>query len=170
MPARLAVLLFIVASAASAHSQETPKQQAKPCPWLTAGTAEAMLGGEATATVAVTGHPDGTAAGSCRFVRNSRKGPLSIDILVGAADTHPCPPDSVKLKAIGNEATQCRHVDATTPRSDQIAGRVRRTFFVVTMTGVADAIKAEPSDPRIADAYGASPIQRLAEIVAGNLF
>ena len=159
--ARPAVVLFIVASAAAALGQTSPA-----CPWVPSGTAERLLGGEVT----VVAHVDGNAAGSCSFVRGSGENAASIEIRVGPMDTHPCPQDSVKLKALGNEAVQCRHGAAPSRQSDQIAGRIRNVFFVVTMTNIPGATTPEPSDPRLADAYAASPIERLAEQVVGNLY
>jgi len=159
--ARLAVLLFIFASAMAAMGQSTPA-----CPWITSGTAERLLGGE----VSVTAHVEGNAAGSCSFVRQSGSSASSIEILVGPSDTHACPQDSPKLKALGNEAVQCRHIISSSRQSDQIAGRIRNIFFVVTMIDIPDATRQEPSDPRLADTYGASPIERLAEVVVGNLY
>jgi hypothetical protein len=38
------------------------------------------------------------------------------------------------------------------------------------MTNIADATRKEPDDPRLADAYAASQIERLAEQVVGNLY
>jgi hypothetical protein len=38
------------------------------------------------------------------------------------------------------------------------------------MTNIPDATKLEPSDPKLADAYAASPLERLAEQVVGNLY
>lgn len=159
--ARLAVVLFIVASAAAALGQTSPA-----CPWVPSGTAERLLGGEVT----VVAHVEGNAAGSCSFVRGSGEDAASIEIRVGPTDTHPCPQDSVKLKALGNEAVQCRHGASPSRQSDQIAGRIRNVFFVVTMTNIRGATTPEPSDPRLADSYGASPIERLAEQVVGNLY
>ena len=158
---RFFVVLILIACAAS-----VPGQVTKTCPWVTSGTAERLLGGEAS----VVAHIDANAFGSCRFTRQGGSSTASIEILVGLADTHPCSSDSTKLKAIGNEAVQCRHNSTPSEQSDQIAGRIRKMYFVVTMTNLPDATKQEPSDPHLADAYGASPIQRLAELVVGNLY
>jgi hypothetical protein len=159
--ARLIVVFLIVASAVAAMGQTTTG-----CPWVTSGTAERLLGGE----VSVTAHVEGNAAGSCGFVRQSGSRTASIEILVGPMDTHPCPQDSVKLKALGNEAVQCRHSSSSSQQSDQIAGRIRNMYFVVTMINIPGATRQEPSDPRLADSFGASPIESLAETVVGNLY
>jgi hypothetical protein len=118
----------------------------------------------------MTVHVEENATGSCKFVRQSANSTSSIEILVGPMDTHSCPQDSTKLKALGNEAVQCHHATSSSQQSDQIAGRIRNTFFVVTMSNIPDATRQEPSDPHLADAFGASPIERLAEVVVGNLY
>lgn len=157
---RLAVVLTIFVSALAAVGQT-----AAACPWVASGTAEKLLGGE----VSLSAHVDGYAAGSCSF-RLKRGGSAAIEILIGPVDTHPCPQDSQKLTALGNEAVQCRHAASASQQSDQIAGRIRKVFFVVTMTNIPDATRPEPSDPKLADAYAASAIERLAEQVVGNLY
>lgn len=158
---RLIVVFSIFASAVAAFGQTSPV-----CPWVTSGTAERLLGGE----VSVTAHVEDNAAGSCSFRLKSGETAASIEILVGPTDTHPCPQDSIALKALGNEAVQCRHIVSSAQQSDQIAGRIRKVFFVVTMTNIPDATKLDPSDPKLADAYAASPLERLAEQVVGNLY
>jgi hypothetical protein len=160
--ARLALALFVFGGLGSAlgHASTT-------CPWLTTGTAERFLGGE----VLVATNVDGSAGGSCSFTRHGDTGNATfIEILAGAIDTHPCPQESVKVKALGNEAVQCRHSLSASSQSDQIAGRIRKTFFVVTIANVPGATKKEPSDPRLNDAYGVSVVERLAELVVGNLY
>jgi hypothetical protein len=156
----LALIVFVGAGTALGHA-------APMCPWLTSGTAERFLGGE----VSVAANVDSSGAGgSCSFTRPGGDRAPSIEILVGPIDTHACPQDSIKLKALGNEAVQCRLSASPSKQSDQIAGRIRKTFFVVTITNVPGATRKEPEDPRIKDAYGASPIERLTELVVGNLY
>jgi hypothetical protein len=154
--ARLAILLFIIASSADAMGQATTS-----CPWLTTGTAAKLLGGEVT----VVAHVDGSFAGSCRFVRQSGDLTASIEVLVGSTDSHLCPEGSIKLNALGNAAVQCHVRDAYI-----IAGRIRDVYFAVSMTNLSGATKQEPDDPRLADAYGASALERIAEQVVGNLY
>jgi len=158
---RLAVVLVLLASAAAAQSQTTTV-----CPWVTTGTAERLMGGEVSTLV----HADGNTAGSCRFSRQRGNTAASIEILVGPADAHLCPQESTSLKALGNEAVQCRISSSPSQVSDRIAGRIRKVFFVVTMTNIPDATQPEPADPHLADAYAASAIERLAEQVVGNLY
>ena len=159
--ARCAVALLILASAGAALGQSTAT-----CPWVALGTAERLLGDTVTAVAQV--NPNG--AGSCTFSVRGGKSLESIEILVGPTDTRPCPPDSLKLKALGNAAVECRHGSSSSQQSDQIAGHIRNMFFVLTMTNIPGATKQEPSDPRVADSFGASPLERLAEQVVGNLY
>lgn len=158
---RFALVFSIVASAVAAMGQTTVA-----CPWVASGTAERLLGGG----VSVIAHIEGNAAGSCSFRLKSGDSPASIEILVGPVDTHPCPQDSLRLKALGNEAVQCGHAPSSSQQSDRIAGRIRKVFFVVTMNNIPGATRLEPSDPLLADSYAASPIERLAEQVVGNLY
>lgn len=141
-------------------------QTALPCPWLTTGSAAKILGGDVTMMVRASGNWEG----SCRFTRQTGEAMEALEILVGKADTHSCPEGSPKLKAIGNEAVQCRRSIAPSQETDTIAGRVRNVYFVVALTNVAGAILGQSGDARPADPYGASPIERLAEQVSGNLY
>lgn len=158
---RLAAVSVMIASSGAAVGQATTA-----CPWLTSGTAATLLGGDVT----VAAHIEGASAGSCRFVRQSGAPSASIEVLVGPTDTHPCPQGSAKLRALGNEAVQCRLTPQTAQQSDVIAGRMRNVYFVVTLTNVGGALTQEPADPRLADAYGASALERVAEQVVGNLY
>jgi hypothetical protein len=158
--ARLAVLFIIGVSAVTAKAQTVTQ-----CPWLTSGTAERFLGGE----VSVTTRVDGTTKGACSFVHQAGTSSSSIEILVGPEGTHACSKDGAKLRGLGNEAVECHH-NIATQQSDQIAGRIRNIYFLVTMTNVPGATTREPSDPRLADSFGASPVERLAELVVGNLY
>jgi hypothetical protein len=155
----LAVILTIAPSTAVVG------QTVAACPWLTSGAAAKLLGGD----VAVAAHVEGSSVGACRSARNSGESSASIEVVVGPADTHPCPQDSVKLKSMGNEAVQCRRTTSPSQRPDMIAGRIRSIYFAVTLTGVPDAALHEPDDPHLSDAYGASALERVAEQVVGNL-
>jgi hypothetical protein len=91
-----------------------------------------------------------------------------LRILVGKVDKHVCPPKSTQLKALGNEAVQCRRRDAQGHPWDVIAGRMRDVFFVVTSI-VPDAAAMPKADGPPTDPYGASTLERVAEQVVGNL-
>lgn len=158
---RLVILLSTIAPGVACMGQAVTA-----CPWLTSGTAANLLGGDVTVAARV----EGPFAGSCSFTRRSGESSPSIEILVGPADTHPCPQGSARLKAIGNEAVQCRRAPSPSQQSDIIAGRIRNVYFVVTLTDVPGATTQEPADPRLADAYGASALERVAEQAVGNLY
>lgn len=161
MLTRIALALLVSICAATAYGQA-----AAACPWLTSGTAERLLGG--AVTVATNLH--GNVEGSCSFTRQAGDNPATIEILIGPVDTHPCPRDSAQVRALGNLAVQCHSAISSSRESDRIAGHIRNVFFVVKMDGVAGATRREPSDPRLADSFGASPIELLAEVVVGNLY
>ena len=91
-----------------------------------------------------------------------------LRILVGKVDKHVCPPESTQLKALGNEAVQCRRPDAQGHPWDVIAGRMRDVFFVVT-SNIPDAAVMPKADSPPTDPYSASVLERVAEQVVGNL-
>ncbi len=158
---RTIFLLCTIASSVPGMGQATTA-----CPWLSTGTAANLLGGDIT----VSSHVEGTWAGSCRFMRLISPAASSIEVLVGPKDTHPCPQGNLKLPALGNGAVQCTHTVSPSQPSSIIAGRIRDVYFVITMTGIPGAMTPEPSDPRLADAFAASPLERVAEQVVGNLY
>jgi len=141
-------------------------QTATSCPWLTTGSAAKILGGDVTPMVRTSGNWEGF----CRFTRQTGEAVETLEILVGKSDTHSCPDGSLKLKAIGNEAVQCKRSIATDQEIYTIAGRVRNVYFAVTLTNVAGAILDRSAEVRPADPYSASPLERLAEQVSGNLY
>jgi len=163
MIARL-ILILILAPAAAAMAQAGAV-----CPWFTAGSAAKVLGGDVSLTAHLTAQPNGSWEGDCRFVRGSGASAPAIAILIGEVDTHPCPPASAKLKALGNEAMQC-HQTIQGEQADTIAGRMRDLYFVVTMIDVPEATRDKPADARLASPYGASALERVAEQVVGNLY
>jgi hypothetical protein len=158
---RFLFLLLTIASSTAAIGQTMVV-----CPWLTSGTAATLLGGDVT----VEAHVEGDSVGACRFARKRGDSTASIEILVDPTDTHPCPQDNVQLKSLGNEAVQCRRTTLPAQHFDIVAGRIRNIYFAITLTGVPDATRQEPGDPRLSDAYGASPLERAAEQVVGNLY
>jgi hypothetical protein len=158
---RLSVMILLLACCIAGQGQDPAT-----CPWLSTGTAAKLLGGD----VSVSAHVEDAFAGSCRFTRQSGDSSASIEVLIGPKDTQACPSGSTRLKALGNEAVQCRRAAGTAQGTDVIAGRIRNVYFVVTMTNIAGALTSEPDDPLLADAYGASPLERAAEQVVGNLY
>ena len=158
---RVAVGLLVCSASGLAMGQLAPS-----CPWVAIGTAERLLGGN----VILTGHVESPTSGSCRFERQSGDTTSAIEIVVGPVDTNPCPVGSQKLRSLGNEAVQCRRSGVSGHQTDIISGRIRKLYFAVSMTNIPDATRKEPDDPRLADAYAASQIERLAEQVVGNLY
>jgi hypothetical protein len=154
-------LLLLLISAPAAFSQAPAV-----CPWFTTGSAAMELGGEVTIVTRASGNFDG----SCRFENHSGKVAQTIEILVSKTNSHPCPSASKSLPALGNEAVLCTHTNSQGNESDTIAGRVRDAYFVVTMTNVADAIREPPADAHPSDPFEGTPLERVAEQVAGNLF
>jgi hypothetical protein len=133
------------------------------CPWFTNGSAERVLGG----SVALTAKVDGSFSGSCRFTHQTGDAMRAIDVLVGNADTHACPPNATKLKTLGNEAVQCT---ATGDGNYSIAGRIRDVFFVITLSHVPDAVREPSANARPSDPYHATVLEQVAEQVVGNLY
>lgn len=152
----LPLLLFVVAGIARA-------QPAPNCPWLSTGSAAIALGGDVT----VTAHSESNWEGACRFERQAASQKRAIDIHISKANGHPCPSVSRKLRALGNEAVECRRVTANGNHADTIAGRVRDAWFEVTITGVPDVPRELPAD---SDPNRANMLERIAEQVAGNLY
>ena len=99
----------------------------------------------------------------CRFTSTAASEQTAIEIRIGKADVHACPSSSTRLTALGNEAVQCRIANKG-PTTDLISGRVRDSYFVVSMTNLPDAA-ASAHDP-----FAASVLERVAEQVAGNLY
>jgi hypothetical protein len=160
MIARVALLLMLLPVAGSAA------QTSNLCPWLSSGTAQKILGG----AVSLTALSNGNWQGSCHFVHNDESKSESIDIVIGEVDTHPCPQASTKLPALGNEAVQCSHPGQAGQQVDIITGRMRDVYFMVAMTDVPNATQQLPSDAHLSSQYGASPLERVAEQVVGNLY
>jgi hypothetical protein len=139
-------------------------QQPSTCPWFSSGSAQVVLGGPVSLHL----HMEESGQGLCEFASQSGD-PKMLRILVGKTDKHVCPPESTQLKALGNEAEQCRRADQQGHPWDVIAGRMRDVFFVVTTSNVPDALAIPATEGRPADPYSASILERAAEQVVGNL-
>lgn len=156
MIARLLVLTVF------AHVPAIMAQSPANCLWFTTGSAAKILGADVT----VTAQSDGNWEGSCRFVRQSGTTTQAIEIMVSKTNPHACPEGGAKLKALGNEAMQCRQ---TMPGEveDMIAGRMRDAYFTVTIINVPAAARP-PARPE--DHDDSSALERIAEQVVGNLY
>jgi hypothetical protein len=151
-------LLIVFATIAAA-------QQPATCPWFSSGSAQTVLGGSVTLHL----HMEESGQGLCEFASQSGDNSKMLRILVGKIDKHVCPPESMQLKALGNEAVQCRRADQQGHPWDVIAGRMRDVFFVVTTSNVPDAVATPKTDGPPTDLYSASILERVAEQVVGNL-
>jgi hypothetical protein len=136
--------------------------QAKPpvvCPWLTQGTAARMLGGD----VSVAANVSDSGEGDCKFTREQGS-PDTLEIVVSKTALSGCPVDSVPLRAIGNEATMCRHAGPHGEVMQMVSSRVRDQHFTVTISS-----RGQEKTAKVQDAQD-EPVARIAEQVAGSLF
>lgn len=135
------------------------------CPWLSTGSAATALGGDVTVTASF----ENNWQGSCHFALALPGSTQAIDIQVSKVNADPCADRSVRIRALGNEAVQCRRSISGEP-ADTIAGRVRDTWFEVTMIGALETA-SRPSDATPSkDPSGATMLEQIAEQVAGNLY
>lgn len=154
MNPRLLFLLSLVLVSAGTAQAETL------CPWLTQGTAAAMLGGEVSAVIKLM-PPD---QGSCTFSRQQGTVAYSLEVIVESTPRATCPPASPKLSGVGNEAVSCRVQRSPNEAAEVITSRVRTLYFTVSLTtqGTANSATLLPRQKDI--------VERAAEQVAGNLF
>lgn len=130
------------------------------CPWLTQGSATAILGGDVSNSVLVA---DDT-SGSCHFLRRQAATTYELSVEVAQPLTDSCPPDSQKPIGIGTGALQCSVTPSPTHFTEQIDGQVRALHFRVAIS---------TSGIRLSTAQRQSQrenLRRAAEEVAGNLF
>lgn len=156
---RVAVCSFLFSAAGLAA------QEPAVCPWFSLGSAETTLGG----SVSIKLHVDSASQGTCEFTAQSDNA-KSLRIVIGKVDAHDCPVDAMKVKALGNEAVQCRRKGEHNQSIDIIAGRVRDVFFAVSISGVPDATTTPGTPAHPDDQFDAPLLERVAEQVAGNLF
>ena len=166
-PLLLAALLFMPlaarAQAPAKQAQPQERQENPVCPWLTAGTAAATLGAPATTAVTLHGDPD-RPEGTCTFT--APQGSI-LEVAVTTTPSEPvCPVNSLKLPAIGNEATFCRLDRSPTETRYVLTSRVRDLFFRTTLS--LQPSNSQP-DPKQQEAIQ-HQLERIAEQVAGNLF
>jgi hypothetical protein len=158
----LAWFAFSLAGAAFAASAAAEEHT---CPWITAGTAAALLGGD-VATYVVLGKAED---GSCRFVRHrqpdqqEQKTAAELEITVDrmkdpastfATYTARCRGEKTALRGIGNEAYACDLASGI-----GIVGRVRDAAFMLLLNTKI------PNDASLR-----AHLSEAAEQVAGNLF
>jgi hypothetical protein len=160
----LALLCLLMSCAAMAQTQygSTAKPDSMPhastgCPWLTQGSAAHTLGGEVSVTVKVS-----EGEGTCSFTRQQPPAD-SLEVIVSKAALAACPPGSMALRGIGNEALTCRRGGPHDELIEMISSRVRDSHFTVTMTSRARST-AKSDDPQN------DALEQIAEQVAGNLY
>ena len=148
----LSLLLFVLLTSAL---------RAEPvCPWLTQGSAAAMLGGDVSSVIKLA--PPGE--GSCAFSLQRGAATYSLEIVVESTPRTACPPASQKLLGIGNEAVACRVQRSPNEAVEMVSSRVRRLYFTVSLK------IQRAANPGIPLSKQRDIVERAAEQVAGNLF
>jgi hypothetical protein len=145
----------LIAFCAEAHAQEA-------CPWLTKGTAAALLGGDVGVQVRVS-----KGEGVCDFQRetsgrsNARmpEDGLRLRIAVGHLMPKECATGE-RLTGIGEDSVLCG-MDVAGARQEMIRGRVRDKYFLFTLIAAAGS----PADT----SWLRKTLEQGAEEVAGNL-
>jgi hypothetical protein len=148
----LFLLPFVLLSAGALRAEPV-------CPWLTQGSAAAMLGGDVSAVIKLT-PPD---QGSCAFSRRQGTTTYVLEVVVESTSRTICPPASPKLPGIGNEAVACRLQRSPNEAAEVVSSRVRTLYFTVSLTSRGMANPASPLDKQ------KDIVERAAEQVAGNL-
>jgi hypothetical protein len=167
-----ALLWLLLPSAAIAQAQySTAPKAASPapastgCPWITEGTAAAMLGGDVSVTVKITNPAEtNPTGGSCLFTRQQGTAAYTLEVLVQKNPTPACPSGSEKLAGIGNEAARCKVQSTPNESVEMISTRVRDLYCTVTLTTPGS------KDSAISLVDQKSAIERAAEQVTGNLY
>jgi len=149
----LFLLLFLLLSTSALRAGPV-------CPWLTQGSAAAMLGGDVFAVIKLT--PAGE--GSCVFSFQRGVAMYSLEVVVGSTPRSTCPPASPKLPGIGNEAVACRLQRSPNDAVEVVSSRVRTLYFTVSLK-IQGA-----TNPGIPLNKQRDMVERAAEQVAGNLF
>ncbi len=148
------MLLVLLSMCAHATAQGS-------CPWLTEGTAAALMGGEVTTSVHVS-----AGEGTCAFVRvnagdpASASGGMHLEILVSHLPAKRCATGE-RLLGIGQDAVFCR-TDTAEHHQQTIRGRVRTSYFVLDLTSKASMAGDKGLSRR--------SLEEAAEEVAGSLF
>jgi hypothetical protein len=155
----MSALLFLVGSL-FAFPLPASATTAKNCPWLNQGSAEAALGGSVSATVRVS--ESGT--GFCAFSREQGTSRETLKITVQKEPLPPCPTGSPSVRGIGNEAVECTVRQSAQKSTQRIVSRVRAIYFMVSITPA----EQQPASPE--SSHADSVVERVAELVSGNLF
>lgn len=148
------MLLFGLALFLQAHASQAQRT----CPWLTQGTAAAVLGAPPDLTLKLA-DPEGT----CTFTLARGATLSTLQIIVTAKPQPLCASGGERLTGLGNEATFCQVHHAAAYDSVVVTGRVRTLYFSTTLVFRGSHAPAGPETPR-------ESVQRLAEQVVGNLY
>jgi hypothetical protein len=146
------LLVFAVLSASALRAEPV-------CPWLTQGSAAAMLGGDVSAVIKLT-PPE---QGSCAFTLQQEATTYVLEVVIESTPRTTCPPASAKLPGIGNEAVACRLQRSPNEFVDVVSSRVRTLYFTVSLTLRGTTLSPTPLDKQ------REIVEQAAEQVAGNL-
>ena len=156
----------VQASAQSRQPQPSPSPKAQPaqqvCPWLTAGTAAAVLGGTPAAQISIASPVEGT----CTFTVTQGQHQSVLAIMVGSQRPTLCRPGSTSYAGIGDEATMCQARPSGSALRTTFESRVRNVYFTVNLTQDATP-RGNAGDQQQKQQ---ETLERVAEQVAGNLF
>jgi predicted oxidoreductase len=148
------VLLFLLAPLTKARAQDA-------CPWLTRGTAAALIHGDVSASVHVA-----AGEGTCEFTRDAQAdhqgGVFGNNLQMKIKVSHVLPKvcaSGERVTGIGQDAVSCSS-DVGGVHQELIQGRVRARYFLLALTGSSTATTA----------VRRHLLEMAAEEVAGNLF
>lgn len=163
---RWALLLLAMATMAAAQMQQNAMSAPTAgshiagsnmveCPWLTRGTAAAVLGGDVSLEFAMPSHSQG----SCMF-RGPQDPADTLIVTVSSVAPHACGKKSVKLVGVANWASLCMTSRSQHRFIESIDGQARNTYFTVTLS------------LRRTKTWRSKEVglKHIAEMVAGNLY
>lgn len=142
-----------IALVLSAKAQMQPS-----CPWLTEGSAAALLGGPVKVAVSV----DQAGHGSCSFSLQPGLSLPTMEIIAASSPRNPCPPASRKVEVSGTDTLACTSSSAKGESEDRISGRVHAIYFVVTLIHAGMSVSEKAAQQ--------SAFENVAEQVAGALY
>ncbi len=148
----LFLLLFVLLSVSALQAEPV-------CPWLTQGSAAALLGGNVSAVIKLS--PAGE--GSCVFSLEQGGTTYSLEVIVGSTLRTTCPPASPKVPGMGNEAVSCRLQRSLNETVEVVSSRVRAVYFSTNLTIQGTTKPGIPLNQQ------RDIVERAAEQVAGNL-
>jgi hypothetical protein len=144
---RCGIVLVLISVAGVACAEDV-------CPWLTQGTAAALMGEEVRATVQVSG-----GEGTCGFYPGTARG-ASLRITVSHLTPKACAAGE-RVTGVGQDAVFCSTA-ADGGLRETIRGRVRNTYFLLELAGGKPSLTRKEVLRR--------SLEQAAEEVAGNLF